>query len=514
VTNGVNLLGFTFAVAGGAELLPVTGRGDAIAGVPEIGSAGLIGDAGEHAALLAAFDLPKGVATKLEVVALLIDGEAAVAIDENAIIDAGDEVIGSDGVGAGREPNVWHALEGNAGPGIGVTAAAGFGFTDQVSLIANGLVVLEDAFFDDGEFGGENAVVIVFDGGEAAVIGAVAEDVDEFAAEREVTHFLGGDKAGAGEVSFEAEGTVKFSRVTDRFVDSEPEMAWEEDEIFLARSDGGSGQVFEDLRADARSVFEEIGFGDGLPTGRLRFDIVAAIPGDAFLGIDGRGLEDGVGADEILLDGGTFGGGKILVFGGEAEGAKGREYFGVFLDAEGGGVSEFEFFVHGDGEGVSLELGGPAVAVRLDGCELNGLRLGDGIGFGNNDGFAAEAGNFFGGDDGRCSETPLTVYDDADAEAEAVLIRDKGDFIGDVAATFRGQAVAGELTAETADAEIGVSGALLFGFGHGDGAELFEFRRRFGGAGRRFSEKAIGLEEGRCREGSAEKGTAGGFVWH
>jgi len=93
VTDGVTLSGFAFAVARRAELLPVALSGYAVAGMPEIRSAGLIRHARKHAPLLAPFDLPEGIAAKLKIVALLVDGKTAVALDQNAIVDAGDQIV-------------------------------------------------------------------------------------------------------------------------------------------------------------------------------------------------------------------------------------------------------------------------------------------------------------------------------------------------------------------------------------------------------------------------------------
>src|ERR1700722_8514795 len=196
VTDGVALSRFTLAVAGRAELLPVALSGDAVAGMPEIGSSRLICHARKHAPLLSPFDLPERIAAKLKIVALLVDRKTAVALNQNAVVDAGNQMVGRHPRRTRREPYIGHALERNARPRIGVAAAARFRLPYQVGLIANRLIMLEHAFFDDRKFGSENAVVIVLNGREPAVVRAVAEDVDQFAAEREIPHFLRRKKAG------------------------------------------------------------------------------------------------------------------------------------------------------------------------------------------------------------------------------------------------------------------------------------------------------------------------------
>src|ERR1019366_1188478 len=211
VTHGVDLLRLAFSVEERAELLPVTGARNAVAGAPEVGGLGLVSHAREHAALLAALDLPERVSAELKVIALLIDRVTTLAFDQNAVIYAGDQIAGSDIARAGRQPHIRHALEGHAGPRVRVAAAARLGFADQVRLVANRLVVLENALLDDGELGGQHAVVVVLHGGQATLVGAVAEDIDQLAAHLEFAHLIGGQETGAGEVGFIAERAVEVS---------------------------------------------------------------------------------------------------------------------------------------------------------------------------------------------------------------------------------------------------------------------------------------------------------------
>src|SRR5690242_16765872 len=85
VADGVDLSGLALAIVRRAVLLPISGAGDGVAGLPEIRGARLVGNAPDHPLLLAALDAPEGVAAELEVVALLVDGVTAVAIDQNAV---------------------------------------------------------------------------------------------------------------------------------------------------------------------------------------------------------------------------------------------------------------------------------------------------------------------------------------------------------------------------------------------------------------------------------------------
>src|SRR6185369_9628406 len=93
VADGVDLCWFALGIAGGAVLAPVGGSGRAVAGLPEIRRARLITHARDHAALLTALDFPEGIAAELNVVSLLIDGVTAAAVDQHAVVDAGDQAF-------------------------------------------------------------------------------------------------------------------------------------------------------------------------------------------------------------------------------------------------------------------------------------------------------------------------------------------------------------------------------------------------------------------------------------
>src|SRR5260370_27162740 len=124
MADSIDLPRLPLAVIGRAPLRPIARAGDAVAGLPQIRGARLIGHARNHPLLFASLDRPKRIAAELEVVALMVDGPTAVAIDENTVVDARNEVL-QRSVGLARfEPHVGHALEWDAGPVVGVAAAA------------------------------------------------------------------------------------------------------------------------------------------------------------------------------------------------------------------------------------------------------------------------------------------------------------------------------------------------------------------------------------------------------
>src|SRR2546430_10458198 len=93
VAHGIDLLRLALAVAGEALVLPKALVANAVERSPEVGRTRLVNDARNHSALLAALDLPKSVAAELEVVALVVDGPRAAAVDENAVVHSGDQVV-------------------------------------------------------------------------------------------------------------------------------------------------------------------------------------------------------------------------------------------------------------------------------------------------------------------------------------------------------------------------------------------------------------------------------------
>ena len=66
--------------------------------------------------------LPKGIATKLEIVALLVDAERAVTLDINAPLDVGNHVLQPRL--AGRQPDIGDAHNGDAAPPVGSIRSA------------------------------------------------------------------------------------------------------------------------------------------------------------------------------------------------------------------------------------------------------------------------------------------------------------------------------------------------------------------------------------------------------
>src|SRR5690606_18564759 len=152
------------------------------AGVPEFRRAELVGHVLEDAGDLAVLDLVEQLAAELRVVALLVDRERTVADDVDAVLDVLDHVRDRERLLARRQRDVGHALELHGRPGVGIAAAVGLGLADDMGLVADGLVVDQDAVADQVPALAPHAFVVVGHGAETAGLGLVGEDRDLVAA--------------------------------------------------------------------------------------------------------------------------------------------------------------------------------------------------------------------------------------------------------------------------------------------------------------------------------------------
>jgi hypothetical protein len=112
VAHRVDLGGLAFAVVAEPHVFPEGFSADAVTRRPEVRSAALVGHVGDHAPDLARLDLPERVAAELEVVALLVDRVRAHAVDQDAVVNARDQVVERHAILRRLEPNVGHSLEG------------------------------------------------------------------------------------------------------------------------------------------------------------------------------------------------------------------------------------------------------------------------------------------------------------------------------------------------------------------------------------------------------------------
>src|SRR5262245_58790607 len=93
MADGVDLRGLALRIASSAVLAPISLSGHSVASLPEIRRAGLIRDARDHAAFLAAFDFPECLAPELEVVSLLVYGVTTAPVDQYTVVNAADQIL-------------------------------------------------------------------------------------------------------------------------------------------------------------------------------------------------------------------------------------------------------------------------------------------------------------------------------------------------------------------------------------------------------------------------------------
>ena len=76
--------------------------GDGVEVLPEVGGDRVVGDVAHHPRLLAVLDLPERVAAELAVEALLVDRVAAAAVDQDAVLGVGDDLVRASAIPAAR----------------------------------------------------------------------------------------------------------------------------------------------------------------------------------------------------------------------------------------------------------------------------------------------------------------------------------------------------------------------------------------------------------------------------
>src|SRR4051812_34136459 len=82
----------SLAAVGRAPERPLIPRADRVHRIPEFGCDAGVGRILDHAAELAALDLPPDFAAKLEVVALVVDGPRSVRLQKQSIVGVSDKL--------------------------------------------------------------------------------------------------------------------------------------------------------------------------------------------------------------------------------------------------------------------------------------------------------------------------------------------------------------------------------------------------------------------------------------
>src|SRR6202521_5282611 len=182
---------------------------EAVHRAPETLRLGLVGDEDQHLPALAVLDLVELLPAELEIVALLVDAPAAVADDQDAVVDPADEVLEARRLRVRLQRHVGHALDGKRRGAVRIGAAVGSRFPDQRRLPDRHLVVAEHPVLDDRKtLVALHAVVVIGDAGEPALLVALGDHVHQLAAECELAELVRGDEGGAGVIGFPAERAI------------------------------------------------------------------------------------------------------------------------------------------------------------------------------------------------------------------------------------------------------------------------------------------------------------------
>src|SRR5580700_2438083 len=112
-----HLLGLSLAAIRDAPQHPVIAIRDGRAGVPKLGGDAAIGRVLEHAGTLAVLNIPRNLATELEVVALVVDGPAAISLHVNRMAHARKNFV--ERLRAWQQADVGHSDQWQARPAGG-----------------------------------------------------------------------------------------------------------------------------------------------------------------------------------------------------------------------------------------------------------------------------------------------------------------------------------------------------------------------------------------------------------
>src|SRR4051794_27389156 len=135
VSRAHRLHGLSFAAVRSPPQSPLVARADSVHRVPE-----LCRDAGirwilQHASQLAAFDLPSDLATKLEVVTLVVDGPRPVRLHVQTIFGVRDELLEAERFFSRQDRDIRHADDRQPAPTFRAHRSAGTRESDHRSGI-------------------------------------------------------------------------------------------------------------------------------------------------------------------------------------------------------------------------------------------------------------------------------------------------------------------------------------------------------------------------------------------
>src|ERR1700728_3897958 len=123
VAGADHLFGLSLAAIRNAPQHPMIAIGDGRAGIPKLSGDAAVGWILEHAHALAILNLPGDLATELEIVALVVDGPAAIGLHVNGVADAREDFV--ERLLARQQTDVGHADQREPRPAGGAHGSVG-----------------------------------------------------------------------------------------------------------------------------------------------------------------------------------------------------------------------------------------------------------------------------------------------------------------------------------------------------------------------------------------------------
>ncbi len=219
---------------------------------PEVGRGGLVGDVPQLPGQPAVLDPVEPLPGELEVVTLHVDRPGLVADHVDAALDPADQRVQGRATRGRLQGHVGHPLHRDVAGRVGERAAVGPAQALEPGHPPVELVADQRAVPDQVPLLGLHAVVVVADGGQAVLDGAVTGHGHHRRAVLQRAELLEGGEAGSRVRRLVAERAVQLGGVADRLVDRQPEVGRVDDQVVATRVDGRGlgllGQPLRDLR--------------------------------------------------------------------------------------------------------------------------------------------------------------------------------------------------------------------------------------------------------------------------
>src|ERR1039458_8493370 len=104
--------------------------------------------------------------------------------------------------------------------------------------------------------------------------------------------------------------------------------------------------MFHYFVGNAARIFSDVAHQHVFPTARLRSNLIGTVARNPFLRINGVSVQKWIRLNNELLNGRTFRGSEVFIFGMEEKSAESAEDLRIFLDGSRCPVQQFQLLVH------------------------------------------------------------------------------------------------------------------------------------------------------------------------